>query len=651
MSLTLGILAHVDAGKTTLAEQILYQTNEIRTCGRVDHQNTFLDTHYIEKQRGITIFADQAHFNIKDKSFYLLDSPGHIDFSSEMERILQVIDYAVVVVSAVEGVQGHTKTILRLLDKHNIPKIFFINKIDREGSDVKKVSTDIEKYISNKLVNLDYYASKKDFNEDEIEQIAETDDDLLENFLSDNYDFNNWENNLFEGFLNNKLSISISGSALNGIGVNELLNILVKLKEKQYDNNNIIAKCYKIKYDSQNNRQVFLKVKNGSLKTKDEIRVFDYDNNKTCFQKINEIRKYNGGKYVTVSEIKKGEICAVTGLSCVCCGDTIGDEITKSSYNLVPMLITKLNWDDEKIHSKTMMQYLKKLEEEDPMLKIIWNEKLSEIHISIMGEIQLEILTQIIKERFDVDVTFGECKILYKETVCDEVIGYGHFEPLRHYAEVHIKISPNKNSEGITFSSDCSLDELSSNYQNLIKKHIFEKKHKGVLIGAELDDVKYTLVTGRAHLKHTEGGDFREATYRAIRQGLMRCKSKLLEPYYSFEIDIPQDLLGRVISDIQKYNGEFNSPEMYEDKCIILGKAPVSTFMNYYKEFISFTKGNGNISLNFMGYFDCHNQQEIIKQYDYNPERDLENTPDSVFCSHGAGFTVKWNDVEKYKHC
>lgn len=651
MSLTIGILAHVDAGKTTLAEQILYNTNQIRNCGRVDHKNTFLDTHLIEKQRGITIFADQAEFTYKDRNYYLLDTPGHIDFCAEMERTLQVIDYAIVLVSAVEGVQAHTKTILRLLDKYKIPKIFFINKIDRDGVELGKVSDNIKKYISNELINLDNYSKEGNFNDKEIEKIAEINDDLLECFLSDEYNFDKWEHILFSEFINNKVSISISGSALNGVGIDKLLTILSKLKEKDIISDSIVAKCYKVKYDNQNNRQVFLKIENGNLKVKDEIKVFDYENNKVVYQKVNEIRKYNGNKYVTVQEVSKGQICAVTGLSNVYCGDIIGEKLQKSNYNLIPMLVAKLNWDSEKIHSKVIMQHLKKLEEEDPMLKIIWNEKLSEIHISIMGEIQLEILTQLIKDRFDIAVSFGECKILYKETVCDTVIGYGHFEPLRHYAEVHIKISPNKQGQGITYDTECNLDELSSNYQNLIKKHIFEKKHKGVLIGADLEDIKYTLVTGRAHLKHTEGGDFREATYRAIRQGLMRVKSKLLEPYYSFEIEVEQDFLGRVINDIQKYNGEFTSPEIVGSRCIILGKAPVATFMNYYKELISFTKGNGHISLNFLGYFDCHNEQDIINKYNYNPESDLENTPDSVFCSHGAGFTVKWNEVEKYKHC
>ena len=645
MKKTIGILAHVDAGKTTFSEQLLYHTNSIRNRGRVDHKNSFLDSHNIEKERGITIFSDQAIFEIGDSKYYLIDTPGHIDFSSEMERALSILDYAILVISAVEGIQGHTYTIWSLLKKYNVPTFFFINKLDRTGANLEKVLEEIREDLTSDIC---YINKLNNLEEELIEFISERDDNLLERYLNGDYNEMEWIYNLKKLIKERKIYPCLSGSALQDDGIEEFINIFNQLSFSEYkENDNFSGRVYKIKHDNNGTRLTFIKILKGSLKVRDEL---SYGKGNEISEKISSIRIYNGSKFSTVDKAIAGDLVAVTGLSMFKAGDGIGEIKDNIIFNMTPTLKSKVVFDDS-YNIKDVLRYFKILESEDPALNVIWNEAVQEIQVSIMGKIQLEVLKEVLDERFNLKIDFGTCEIMYKETIDNMSYGYGHFEPLKHYAEVHLKLEPNNRGEGITFENKCHADDLTTGHQNLIKTHIFERNHHGLLTGSPITDIKFTLLTGRAHNKHTEGGDFREATYRAIRQGLEKCENVLLEPYYKFKIDVDLEYMGRVISDIQRLNGTFNPPETKLSKVTITGRGPVATFMDYSAEILTFTKGKGSINLMFDGYDICHNQEEVIDKLEYDKNADIEYSSSSIFCSKGQGFVVPWMKVEEYLHC
>ncbi|MCF4017435.1 TetM/TetW/TetO/TetS family tetracycline resistance ribosomal protection protein [Clostridium sporogenes] len=649
MHKTIGILAHVDAGKTTFAEQILYHTKSIRNRGRVDHKNSFLDNHKIEKERGITVFSEQGTFNYKDSTYYLIDTPGHMDFSSEMERAIQVMDYAVIIISGVEGIQGHTETVWNLLRKHNIPVLFFINKIDRVGANAENVIEDIKLNFTKKVCFIDKPLNSDELSPEIIEFIAEQDEYLLEKYLEDDYEKDLWLKSIKKLIKKSELFPCFIGSALQDIGIEDFLENLHVLTYTEYnEEEKFSGRVYKIRHDEQNNRLTYIKALSGSLKVKEEIALPNIEND-FC-EKVNEIRIYNGDKYINVDKAEAGQIFAVTGLSSANVGDGIGTLKDKATYNMVPTLKSKVIFD-ESLNVKDVLKYFKILESEDPSLNIIWDEKFQEIQVYIMGVIQLEVLKNLMGERFNISIDFGPCEILYKETILDTVTGYGHFEPLKHYCEVHLKLEASERNSGITFESVCHTDDLTVGNQNLVKTHIFERDHHGILTGSPITDLKITLLTGRAHNKHTSGGDFREATFRALRQGLEKAKNVLLEPYYSFKMEVPLDYMGRVLSDIQKLKGDFNPPETIHNKAIIKGRGPVATFMNYSVEFISFTKGKGKFNFVFDGYDMCHNEKEVIEKIAYDKNADIEYTSTSIFCSKGQAFLVKYDEVEEYMHC
>ena len=645
MKKTIGILAHVDAGKTTFSEQLLYHTNSIRNRGRVDHKNSFLDSHNIEKERGITIFYDQAIFEIGDSKYYLIDTPGHIDFSSEMERALSILDYAILVISAVEGIQGHTYTIWSLLKKYNVPTFFFINKLDRTGANLEKVLEEIREDLTSDIC---YINKLNNLEEELIEFISERDDNLLERYLNGDYNEMEWIYNLKKLIKERKIYPCLSGSALQDDGIEEFINIFNQLSFSEYkENDNFSGRVYKIKHDNNGTKLTFIKILKGSLKVRDEL---SYGKGNEISEKISGIRIYNGSKFSTVDKAIAGDLVAVTGLSMFKAGDGIGEIKDNIIFNMTPTLKSKVIFDDS-YNIKDVLRYFKILESEDPALNVIWNEAVQEIQISIMGKIQLEVLKEVLDERFNLKIDFGPCEIMYKETIDNMSYGYGHFEPLKHYAEVHLKLEPNNRGEGITFENKCHADDLTTGHQNLIKTHIFERNHHGLLTGSPITDIKFTLLTGRAHNKHTEGGDFREATYRAIRQGLEKCENVLLEPYYKFKIDVDLEYMGRVISDIQRLNGTFDPPETKLSKVTIIGRGPVATFMDYSAEILTFTKGKGSINLIFDGYDICHNQEEVIDKLEYDKNADIEYSSSSIFCSKGQGFVVPWMKVEEYLHC
>lgn len=644
MKKTIGILAHVDAGKTTLSEQILFYTNSIRKKGRVDNKDSFLDNHNIEKERGITVFSGQAIFNIKDSTYYLVDTPGHVDFSPEMERAIAVMDYAILLINASDGVQGHTETLWHLLRKYNIPTIFFINKIDLEGADVEKSINDIKENFTKDILCIEEDLSKEEFSLEEMEFLCNYDDELLEKYLLVEHSNKEFLDLLKKLIKENKIFPCFKGSALQNIGISEFLNSLEEITYTDYKNNGLSGIVYKIRHEENGNKIVFIKLLKGTLSVKEEVLTPSGEK-----EKINSIRVYNGNKFKTLDKVYAGDIFGVTGLNSLEVGDYIGDYKEKIKYNIIPTLATKIILKDN-VNIKDALKYFKILNEEDPSLNVFWNEALQEIQVHIMGKIQLEVLKEVALERFNLDIDFGECKILYKETIKNTVIGSGHFEPLRHYAEVRLLMEPLKRGEGITFESKCHTDNLSYGLQNLVKTHVFEKEHKGILTGSPITDIKITLLTGRSHIKHTEGGDFREATYRAIRQGLEKAENVLLEPYYKFKISAPLENMGRIISDIQKLSGEFNPVETTENKVIITGRGPVSTFMNYSMEIVSFTKGKGNVNFMFDGYDECHNSEEMIEKIGYNKDLDIENTSTSVFCSKGSGYLVPWNLADEHMH-
>lgn len=641
---TIGVLAHVDAGKTSFSEQLLYHTNSIRKRGRVDHQDAFLDSHSIERNRGITVFADQAIFTYGESTYTLIDTPGHVDFSPEMERAIQVMDYAIVIVSAVEGVEGHTETVWQLLRKHQVPTFFFINKTDREGANIENVLNDIRVNLSEHVYDFTNDFKDGAMGENLIEFIAERDEALLERYVEGEYDEKLWHETLKRMIQNNELFVCMAGSALQDIGVIEFLATFDAFTETNYqDDASFTAKVYRIRHDENGNRVTFLKSLSGVVQVRDEITY----NEQT--EKITEIRLYNGSKYEAVDKVSAGTVFAVTGLTGLKVGDSIGMEET-TTFELVPTLTSTVLFD-KSIHAKEVLQFFNRLDAEDPSLRVIWDEHFGEIHVHVMGTIQLEVLKQVVHERFGIDISFGTPKILYKETVNTTVIGYGHFEPLRHYAEVHLKIEPAERNSGITFENECHANDLLVGHQNLIRHHIFEREHHGLLTGSGITDVKITLLTGRAHNEHTAGGDFREATYRALRQGLEQAENVLLEPYYAFKIKVEIDLMGRILSDIQRAHGTFEPPETIGNQTVITGTVPVATFMDYSTTFASITGGKGALSLKFSGYDVCHNTDEVIETIGYDKNADPKYTSTSIFCTKGKGYSVPWDEAKDAMHC
>ncbi len=646
MKKTFGIFAHVDAGKTTFSEQILYYTKSIRKKGRVDYKEAFLDSQKVEKERGITVFSDVGTFSYDGDTYYLIDTPGHIDFSPEMERTLSILDYAILVVSAVEGIQGHTETLWNLLKNRKIPTFIFINKIDRVGADVNKVYQQLKRRFSEDICLLSNN-SLMNLSDEEIEFIAGKDEELLNLYFEDNYNNQLWINKLKFLVKERQIFVASSGSALLDQGVREFLDIFNKLTMTNYELSDIFTgKVFKIRYDEKGTRITYIKALSGLLKVKDEL-VYNH-NGEEIREKVNEIRAYNGVKYEIKDVASAGDVFAVTGISNMKAGMGIG--IEDSTEEMIPTLTAKVLYDST-VNIKEVLKYLKILESEEKTLNVQYDEILKEMHINVMGKIQLEVLKEIIQERFNLNVEFDKPEILYKETIGNEVNGYGHFEPLRHYAEVHLKLLTGERGEGIVFENRCHNDYLTPGQQNLIKTHIFEKKHRGILTGSEIDDIKVILITGRAHIKHTEGGDFREATKRALRQGLDSAENILLEPYYNFKIEVDNQLLGRVLSDVQKMNGTFNEQQSVGDRVIITGRGPVATFMDYSLEFQALSKGKGGLSLMYGGYDVCHNAEEVIERIGYNKDADPEYTSSSIFCAKGVGYSVKGDEVVNYMHC
>ncbi len=632
----IGLLAHVDAGKTTLSESMLYLSGRIRQQGRVDHGNAYLDTYELERERGITIFSKQAELVSGELQITLLDTPGHVDFSAEMERTLRVLDYAILVINGADGVQGHTETLWKLLKQYRIPVFLFVNKMDQNGTDAKKLLKELRAKLSGSCIRFGEAEDSEEF----LENVAMAEEQVLESYL-EHGTIDREEISRLIG--ERKLFPCYFGSALKNAGVEELLGGLERYTEEKIYPDVFGAKVYKIARDPQGNRLTYLKVTGGVLKVRDVIRYQDVE------EKVSQIRIYSGEKYDAVQEVRAGRVCAVTGLTKTYPGEGLGAEPPSEGPVLTPVLNYQLILP-EGCDTHGMLLKLRQLEEEDPELHIVWNEELGEIHAQLMGEVQTEILQSMIWERFQTEVTFGPGNIVYKETIKRPAEGVGHFEPLRHYAEVHLLLEPGESGSGLVFAADCSEDVLDRNWQRLILTHLAEKEHRGVLTGSAITDMKITLVAGRAHLKHTEGGDFRQATYRAVRQGLKSTESVLLEPYYEFRMEIPAEFVGRALTDIQRMAGEFQTPDTEGDFAVITGSAPVSEMRDYQLEVTSYTKGRGRLFCTLKGYAPCHNAEEVIEQIGYDSEGDLDNPTGSVFCAHGAGFHVSWDQVPDHMH-
>ena len=636
--LAVGILAHVDSGKTTLSEALMYCSGNISKLGRVDHRNSFLDTFALERDRGITIFSKQAVLKYNNTEFTLLDTPGHVDFSAETERTLQVLDYAILVISGTDGVQSHTHTLWRLLKRYNVPVFIFVNKMDMDGAYKEKVLLQLKSKLSDNCVDFSDDIQNTEF----YENIAVCDDDLLNKFYENE---NLQTDDIISAIKSRKVFPCFFGSALKLQGVEEFLRGFDKYTIMPDYKSEFGAKVFKISEDKQGNRLTFLKVTGGRLLVRDILS----DVNQKISEKVTQIRVYSGEKFNAVDVAQAGTVCAVTGITFAHSGDGLGAESNSFLPLLEPVLTYRVDLP-ENIDSHTALTKLKILEEEDPQLNVVWNERLGEIQVQLMGEIQLEILKSIILQRFVFEVEFGQGNIIYKETIKNTVEGVGHFEPLRHYAEVHLLLTPTQSGSGIAIDTSCKEDLLDKNWQRLILTHLNEKTHIGVLTGSPVTDMKITLVSGKAHPKHTEGGDFRQATYRAVRQGLKSAESILLEPVYEYTLEVPTENIGRAMSDIQRMCGSFNPPESNGEFSMLTGTAPVATMGSYQKEVTQYTHGKGKLICSVKGYEPCHNQDEIIEQIAYDSEGDTANPCDSIFCSHGAGHNVKWNDVPNYMH-
>lgn len=640
--LVIGILAHVDAGKTTLSESMLYLSGAIRKLGRVDNKDAYLDNNELERARGITIFSKQARLNWDDVELTLLDTPGHVDFSAEMERTLQVLDYAILVISGADGVQGHTKTLWRLLKRYDIPTFLFINKMDQNGTDKEQLIRELKNKLDDGCIDFEHPESESCY-----DQIAMCEEHLMETFLELGAIP---KEQVVQAIADRTVFPCYFGSALKLLGVEEFMNGFVDYTMAPSYEEAFGAKIFKIARDDQGNRLTFLKVTGGTLKVKDALSNKEEESSiEKWEEKVNQIRIYSGEKFETVNEAEAGVVCAVTGLTKTKPGEGLGAEAWSEAPILEPVLAYEIKLPDG-CDSRMMLPKLKEIEEEEPELHIVWNEELQEIQAQIMGEVQIEILKNIIAERFGILVEFGSGNIVYKETIANTVEGVGHFEPLRHYAEVHLLLEPGERGSGIQFGADCSEDALDRNWQRLIMTHLEEKVHRGVLTGSAITDMKITLAAGRAHKKHTEGGDFREATYRAVRQGLKQAKSVLLEPYYSFQLELPEKMVGRAMTDIEKMCGTCELSQSTDGMALLTGQAPVVTMKNYQAEVIAYSQGHGRLFCTFKGYEPCHNEEEVVASIGYDSERDLMNPTGSVFCAHGSGYLVSWDEVFDHMH-
>ena len=632
--LVIGIFAQVDAGKTTLSEALLYRTGKLKKLGRVDHGNAFLDTHELERSRGITIFSKQARFQTQTLAVTLLDTPGHVDFSPEAERTMQVLDYAILVISGTDGVQAHTQTLWKLLRRYHIPTFLFFNKMDLPGADREKLINDARAHLSEQCLE-----------PSDAEAIALCEETLLERYLQSGQIA---PSDIAKLTFREKLFPCLFGAALRLEGVDELLAALEEYTLAPYYGDEFAARIYKISRDAQGNRLTFLKVTGGSLRVRTALR-YPGGDGKNIEEKVTQIRLYSGADYEQTESVPAGTVCAVTGISALQAGDCLGAAVKGAAPLLAPVMRYRINLPSG-ADIRTVLPKLRQLEEEEPQLRIVWDERLREIHAQLMGQVQIEILQKLIHDRFDLDVTIDGGRVSYRETIENTVEGVGHFEPLRHYAEVHLLLEPLPRGSGLQFATLCNEDDLDRNWQRLILTHLMEKTHLGVLTGSPITDIKITLAAGRAHLKHTEGGDFRQATYRAVRQGLMQAKSILLEPFYHFQLTVPAEQIGRAINDIRAMGGSFDSPTEDMDCMVLEGSAPVSELQDYMSQVVAYTHGRGKLLCEVEGYAPCHNADRIISELSYEPESDLDNTPDSVFCAHGGGFTVKWNKVFEHMH-
>ena len=656
--LVIGILAHVDAGKTTLSEELLYLCGEIRKIGRVDHGDAFLDTYELEKERGITIFSKQALLKTENMEVTLLDTPGHVDFSAEMERTLQVLDYAILVINGMDGVQSHTMTLWRLLERYQIPTFLFVNKMDQQGTDHDALLNDLKQHLHENCVDFgrtqDTDYGMYELTPEQLENIAVCEEDILETYLETGIVE---DRDIARLIIQRKIFPCYFGSALKEKGVKDFWNGVQKYTAEPKRPTEFGAKVFKIARDEQGNRLTYMKITGGSLKVK---TLLSSNSNGQSLpgrkaeeaaweEKADQIRLYSGAKYELTSEAEAGTVCAVTGLTRTYPGEGLGIEQESELPILEPVLNYQIILPDD-CDPHQMLQKLRQLEEEEPQLHILWDSQFSEIHAQLMGEVQIEILKKLIWDRFHVAVEFGAGSIVYKETIAEPVEGVGHFEPLRHYAEVHLLIEPGEPGSGCQFFTACSEDVLARNWQRLILTHLEEKEHIGVLTGSPLTDVQITILTGRAHAKHTEGGDFRQATYRAVRQGLRKARNILLEPYYEFRLEVPAEMIGRAMADVQKMQGTFDAPEVEGETAILKGTAAVAQMRDYQKEVVSYTHGTGKLFCSLKGYAPCKNQDEVVQNIGYDPEADLENPTGSVFCAHGAGFVVPWDQVEAYMH-
>lgn len=654
-----GILAHVDAGKTTLSEALLYTTGNVRKLGRVDHGDAFLDTNTMERQRGITIFTEPAIIATPNLTLTLLDTPGHVDFSAEMERTLAVLDYAILVISGADGIQGHTETLWRLLKRYNVPTFIFINKMDAPAADKTKLLNQLKKRFSDGCIDFTGAHDDNAALADVMEDIAMQSETAMELYLESG---TIQDETIREMIADRVLFPCFFGSALKMDGIDEFVAGFERyVREPEYDSE-FGARIYKVSHDAQGNRLTWLKVTGGEFKAKTmlsgtarvgaDLGESKIDDDGMWHEKADQVRVYSGAKFTTVDSVVAGTVCAVTGLTRTFPGAGLGKEPDGVNPVLQPVLTYTLLPGECDIHA--CLVALRELEDEDPLLHVVWQPHLEEVHLQLMGAVQLEVIQQMMHDRFGLDVSFGPGGILYKETIAHPVEGVGHFEPLRHYAETHVLLEPLPAGVGMRFASVCSEDVLDRNWQRLILQHCREREHLGVLTGSPITDMKITLLVGRAHLKHTEGGDFRQATYRAIRQGLMEAKERgdcrLLEPWYGFRLEVPQDMVGHAMADIQRMSGSFDTPSGDGEYMVLEGEAPVAQMRDYAMDVNAYTHGRGHLSCVFAGYRPCHNADEVIEQSAYEPESDLENTPDSVFCAHGAGYPVKWYKVPEFMH-
>lgn len=654
-----GILAHVDAGKTTLSEALLYATGNVRKLGRVDHGDAFLDTNTMERQRGITIFTEPAIITMPNLTLTLLDTPGHVDFSAEMERTLAVLDYAILVISGADGIQGHTETLWRLLKRYNVPTFIFVNKMDALAADRTKLLNQLKKRFSDGCIDFTGAHDDNAALADVMEDIAMQSETAMESYLESG---TIPDETIREMIADRALFPCFFGSALKMDGIDEFVAGFERyVREPEYDSE-FGAHIYKVSHDAQGNRLTWLKVTGGEFKAKTmlsgtarvgtDLGESKIDDDGMWHEKADQVRVYSGAKFTTVDSVVAGTVCAVTGLTRTFPGAGLGKESDGVNPVLQPVLTYTLLPGECDIHA--CLVALRELEDEDPLLHVVWQSHLEEVHLQLMGAVQLEVIQQMMHDRFGLDVLFGPGGILYKETIAHPVEGVGHFEPLRHYAETHVLLEPLPAGSGMRFASVCSEDVLDRNWQRLILQHCQEREHLGVLTGSPITDMKITLLVGRAHLKHTEGGDFRQATYRAIRQGLMEAKERgdcrVLEPWYGFRLEVPQDMVGHAMADIQRMSGSFDTPSGDGEYMVLEGEAPVAQMRDYAMDVNAYTHGRGHLSCVFAGYRPCHNADEVIEQSAYEPESDLENTPDSVFCAHGAGYPVKWYKVPEFMH-